>query len=140
MNRKVIREGEAENAVGKVPITPMINVALLLVLFFMMSAPAIFMSGINVKSPSLVGGEGPKATELKVNVYIDARGDLYLNDELIPWEEFPERIAQLLARSVSRIVVVSAAPEIPIQQVVTVLDIAKQKGALKLALLRRKET
>lgn len=130
--------GSREDAAGKVPITPMINVALLLVLFFMMSAPAIFMSGIKVKSPSLVHGGAGGGTELKANVYINEEGELYLNDESVKWEEFPDRIAKLLARSTSRIVVVSADPDIPIQRVVTVMDIAKQKGALKLALLRRK--
>ncbi len=138
MNIKSVVKGEIEDAVGKVPITPMINVALLLVLFFMMSAPAIFLSGIEVKNPSLMGPSGGEATELKVNVYIDEDGNIHLNDKLTEWGEFPQRVAELLARSTSRVVVVSAAPNIPIQKVVTVLDIAKQKGAIKLALLRRK--
>jgi biopolymer transport protein ExbD len=128
-----------EDVTGRIPITPMINVALLLVLFFMMAAPTIFMSGINVKNPALVeGGQASEDTEIKVNVYIDSKNQLYLNDKLIEREEFPSRVAELLGRSVSRIVVVSAYPSIPIQEVVTVLDIAKQNGALKLVLLRRK--
>jgi biopolymer transport protein ExbD len=129
-----------EDSVGKIPITPMINVALLLVLFFMMTAPSIFMSGIAVKNPTLVKGiSAADDTELKANIYIDSQNRILLNDKLIEREEFPDRIAELLGRSVSRIVVVSAYPSIPIQEVVTVLDIAKQKGALKLVLLRRKE-
>jgi biopolymer transport protein ExbD len=132
--------GSYEDVAGKIPITPMINVALLLVLFFMMAAPTIFMSGINVKNPSLVkGGQASEDTEIKVNVYIDSKNQLYLNDKLIEKEEFPGKVAELLGRSVSRIVVVSAYPSIPIQEVVTVLDIAKQNGALKLVLLRRKQ-
>ena len=128
-----------EDSVGKIPITPMINVALLLVLFFMMTAPAIFMSGISVKNPTLVQGtSAADDTELKANIYIDAQNRIILNNELIEREEFPDRIAELMGRSISRIVVVSAYPSIPIQEVVTVLDIAKQKGALKLVLLRRK--
>jgi biopolymer transport protein ExbD len=129
-----------EDSVGKIPITPMINVALLLVLFFMMTAPAIFMSGISVKNPTLVKGiTASDDTELKVNVYIDSKNQIHLNDRLISREEFPDRVAELLGRSVSRIVVVSAYPSIPIQEVVTIMDISKQKGALKLVLLRRKE-
>jgi biopolymer transport protein ExbD len=129
-----------EDSVGKIPITPMINVALLLVLFFMMTAPAIFMSGINVKNPTLVkGSSAADDTELKVNVYIDSKNQIHLNNRLISREEFPNRVAELLGRSVSRIVVVSAYPSIPIQEVVTVMDISKQNGALKLVLLRRKD-
>ena len=130
---------EYEDSVGKIPITPMINVALLLVLFFMMTAPAIFMSGISVKNPTLVkGGDSSDDTELKVNVYIDEKNRIHLNERLIEREEFPDMVAELLGRSVSRIVVVSAYPAIPIQEVVTILDISKQKGALKLVLLRRR--
>jgi biopolymer transport protein ExbD len=129
-----------EDSVGKIPITPMINVALLLVLFFMMTAPAIFMSGISVKNPTLVkGGNSSDDTELKVNIYVDEKNRIHLNGRLIEREEFPDMVAELLGRSVSRIVVVSAYPTIPIQEVVTILDISKQKGALKLVLLRRKE-
>jgi biopolymer transport protein ExbD len=129
-----------EDSVGKIPITPMINVALLLVLFFMMTAPAIFMSGISVKNPTLVkGGSSSDDTELKVNVYIDEKNRIHLNNRLVEREEFPDMVAELLGRSVTRIVVVSAYPAIPIQEVVTILDISKQKGALKLVLLRRKE-
>ena len=132
--------GSYEDVTGKIPITPMINVALLLVLFFMMAAPTIFMSGINVKNPALVkGGKAAEDTEIKVNVYIDSKNRIYLNDKFIEREEFPQKVAELLGRSVSRIVVVSAYPSIPIQEVVTVLDIAKQNGALKLVLLRRKQ-
>jgi len=129
-----------EDSVGKIPITPMINVALLLVLFFMMTAPAIFMSGISVKNPTLVkGGNSSDDTELKVNIYIDGENRIHLNERFVEREKFPDMVAELLGRSVSRIVVVSAYPTIPIQEVVTVLDISKQKGALKLVLLRRKE-
>ena len=132
--------GSYEDVTGKIPITPMINVALLLVLFFMMAAPTIFMSGINVKNPALVKGrQASEDTEIKVNVYIDSKNRIYLNDKFIEREEFPQKVAELLGRSVSRIVVVSAYPSIPIQEVVTVLDIAKQNGALKLVLLRRKQ-
>ncbi len=139
-----MRKGSIENyedSVGKIPITPMINVALLLVLFFMMTAPAIFMSGINVKNPTLVKGENSSDdTELKVNIYIDEKNRIHLNEEIIEREKFPEMVAELLGRSISRIVVVSAYPTIPIQEVVTVMDISKQKGALKLVLLRRKKS
>ncbi|MEJ2567750.1 MAG: biopolymer transporter ExbD, partial [candidate division WOR-3 bacterium] len=76
-----------EDSVGKIPITPMINVALLLVLFFMMTAPAIFMSGISVKNPTLVkGGNSSDDTELKVNIYVDEKNRIHLNGRLIERE------------------------------------------------------
>lgn len=123
-----------------VPIAPMINVALLLVLFFMMSAPMMFHSGITISAPSLKkAGKQRKETEVKVNVHITHEGIILLNKEPVSEERFPQLLAELLARSTSRIVMVSADENVPHQSVVSILDLAKQKGALKLAILKRKK-
>lgn len=130
---------EVEPDAPEVPIAPTINVALLLVLFFMMSAPMIYHSGITISAPSLKKVSGQKKeTEVKVNVHITEEGQILLNNESVSEEEFPQLLAELLARSTSRIVIVSADENVPHQSVVTILDLAKQKGALKLALLKRK--
>lgn len=130
---------EVELDTPEVLIAPTINVALLLVLFFMMSAPMIYHSGITISAPSLKKASGQKKeTEVKVNVHITEEGQILLNNESVSEEEFPQLLAELLARSTSRIVIVSADENVPHQSVVTILDLAKQKGALKLALLKRK--
>lgn len=131
---------EVEPETPEVPIAPTINVALLLVLFFMMSAPMMYHSGITISAPSLSKAAGQKKeTEVKVNVHITDEGQIVLNKELVSEEQFPQLLAELLARSTSRIVLVSADENVPHQSVVTILDLAKQKGALKLAILKRKK-
>jgi len=131
---------EIEPETPEVPIAPTINVALLLVLFFMMSAPMMYHSGITISAPSLKkAATQKKETEVKVNVHITAEGIILLNNEPVNEEQFPQLLAELLARSVSRIVLVSADETVPHQSVVTILDLAKQKGALKLAILKRKK-
>ncbi|MCK4235032.1 biopolymer transporter ExbD [candidate division WOR-3 bacterium] len=131
---------EVELERPEVPIAPTINVALLLVLFFMMSAPMMYHSGITISAPSLKkAGEQKKETEVKVNIHITEEGKILLNNEFVEEEVFPQLLAELLARSTSRIVIVSADGNVPHQSVVTILDLAKQKGAMKLALLKRKK-
>lgn len=131
---------EVELERPEVPIAPTINVALLLVLFFMMSAPMMYHSGITISAPSLKkAGEQKKETEVKVNIHITEEGKILLNNEFVEEELFPQLLAELLARSTSRIVIVSADGNVPHQSVVTILDLAKQKGAMKLALLKRKK-
>lgn len=133
-------KSEEEPQSAEIPIAPTINVALLLVLFFMMSAPMIYHSGITISAPSLKRARGQKKeTELKVNVHITDEGQILVNNEPVSEEQFPQLLAELIARSVSRIVLVSADDNVPHQSVVTVLDLAKQKGALKLAILKRKK-
>jgi len=133
-------KAEEEPQKPEVPIAPTINVALLLVLFFMMSAPMMYHSGITISAPSLrKAGEQRKETEVKVNIHITDEGQLLLNNEPVVEEQFPQLLAELLARSTSRIVLVSADENVPHQSVVTILDLARQKGAMKLAIFRRKK-
>ncbi len=133
-------KAEEEPQKPEVPIAPTINVALLLVLFFMMSAPMMYHSGITISAPSLrKAGEQKKETEVKVNIHITDEGQLLLNNEPVVEEQFPQLLAELLARSTSRIVLVSADENVPHQSVVTILDLARQKGAMKLAILKRKK-
>jgi biopolymer transport protein ExbD len=133
-------KAEEEPQKPEVPIAPTINVALLLVLFFMMSAPMMYHSGITISAPSLrKAGKQRKETEVKVNIHITDEGQLLLNNEPVVEEQFPQLLAELLARSTSRIVLVSADENVPHQSVVTILDLARQKGAIKLAILRRKK-
>lgn len=139
--RRRFPKAEAEDEKPEVPIAPTINVALLLVLFFMMSAPMMYHSGITISAPSLKKAvQKKKETEVKVNVHITDEGVILLNNEPVNEEQFPQLLAELLARSTSRIVLVSADENVPHQSVVTVLDLAKQKGALKLAILKRKKS
>ena len=133
-------KAEEEPQKPEVPIAPTINVALLLVLFFMMSAPMMYHSGITISAPSLrKAGKERKETEVKVNIHITDEGQLLLNNEAVVEEQFPQLLAELLARSTSRIVLVSADENVPHQSVVTILDLARQKGAMKLAILKRKK-
>lgn len=133
-------KAEEEPQRPEVPIAPTINVALLLVLFFMMSAPMMYHSGITISAPSLrKAGKQRKETEVKVNIHITDEGQLLLNNEPVVEEHFPQLLAELLARSTSRIVLVSADENVPHQSVVTILDLARQKGAMKLAILKRKK-
>ena len=133
-------KAEEEPQKPEVPIAPTINVALLLVLFFMMSAPMMYHSGITISAPSLrKAGKERKETEVKVNIHITDEGQLLLNNEPVVEEQFPQLLAELLARSTSRIVLVSADENVPHQSVVTILDLARQKGAIKLAILKRKK-
>ena len=139
MKRRFPKE-EEEPEGPEIPIAPTINVALLLVLFFMMSAPMMYHSGITISAPSLrKAGKSKKETELKVNIHLTDDGQIFLNNEPVSEEKFPQLLAELLARSTSRIVLVSADYNVPHQSVVTILDLAKQKGALKLAILKRKK-
>lgn len=126
-----------EHRVGEANVTSLTDVALSLVIVFMVSLPLLTESGIFVTAPSVTRALGAEdITELKVNIYITKDGQYLLNEEVVSKEELEYLVAELLKRSLERRVVISADGEVRHERIVEVLDIAKQHGAQQLAILR----
>ncbi|MBD3284989.1 hypothetical protein GF359_01310 [candidate division WOR-3 bacterium] len=135
-SRRVIKSGEAN-------VTSLVDIALSLVIFFIVTLPALLESGIFVRAPGVtnVGASDP-ADDVKVSIYMrHLPGDqiVYeLNKEPVERVELPGLMEALLARSADKIVMVRADGAVSHGRVVDVLDLAKQKEAQSLALLRGK--
>lgn len=128
---------------GEANVTSLVDIALSLVIFFIITLPALLESGIFVKAPGVtqVGGDDP-GDDVKVSIYLRALPDgevVYeLNKEVIEKDELPGLMEALLLRSADRIVMIRADGSVSHGEVVEVLDWAKLKGANSLALLRGK--
>jgi biopolymer transport protein ExbD len=120
-------------------LTSLVDVALSLVIGFMVAMPMFFESGIFVSAPGVsraAGGE--EGSDLKANIYITDEGAILLNESPVTFEQLTELLPKLLDRSVERRVIVSTDEAVRYEQVMRVLDLAKQSGAADLALLRKR--
>ena len=123
--------------VGEANVTSLVDIALSLVIVFMVSLPFLIESGIFVSTPSVTAAAGVQdITEVKVSIYLTKDGQYILNEELVPKEQLDYLMGELLKRSYERRVIISADGEVRHKRVVEVLDIAKQHGAKQLAILR----
>jgi biopolymer transport protein ExbD len=129
-------------------ITSLVDIALCLVLGFMVSMPAFIESGIFVTSPSVSRGGAESAAaapadDIKVNIYLSdptpdsPDGRIFLNEEAVTRDYLIKTLPQLLARSADRKVIIGTDFNVVYGRVVRVLDWAKQAGAGQLCLLRR---
>lgn len=134
---KVRRPSKKEHPKGQAQITSLVDIALSLVIFFIVTLPALLESGIFVKAPGVaqVGGNDP-GDEFKVAIYIKNNGVYLLNDEPVEKEKIGPLIELLLQRSLDKMVIVRADGAVSHGDVVEMLDLAKEKKAAKLALLR----
>ncbi|MDI6839738.1 MAG: MotA/TolQ/ExbB proton channel family protein [bacterium] len=124
-------------------LVPGINVALLIICFFMIFIPNMYQTNITVSAPALTRAQpeqDEKKTELKLNIHIDKAGMVYINNEKMPPDTAiqNELIRQLLLRSIDRLCVISADEGLYHYQVVDMIDRATQCGAEKVCLLKRK--
>jgi biopolymer transport protein ExbD len=137
---KIRKPSRKSHPSGEAQITSLIDIALSLVIFFIVTLPALLESGIFVKAPGIenVGG-ADQADEFKVTIYLRADGVYLLNEEPVEKEQLGPLIELLLQRSVDKMVIIRADGAVSHGDVVEILDLAKEKKAVKLALLRGKE-
>ncbi|MGQ9707656.1 MAG: ExbD/TolR family protein [bacterium] len=118
-------------------LNSLVDVALSLVIAFMVSMPLFFESGIFVSAPGAVrAGANEPGSDIKANVYLTNDGRILLNEAQVSFENLSELLPRLLQRSVERRVIVSAEDQVKYERVMQVLDLAKQSGAADLSLLR----
>jgi len=113
-------------------VTPLIDVVLQLVIFFMLTTTFSLYQGINVNLPKVVKAEEHQEKDLVVTITKENR--VYLNDREVTVEELAETVKPLFVASQPRVVVIRADQEVKHGKVVEVMDIVKGAGAEKLAI------
>ena len=122
-------------------VNSLIDIALCLVIGFMIAMPLFFETGLFVSAPSVrkvseQSGEAP--SDIKASVFLANDGRILLNEAEVTPERLAELLPKLIERSSSRRVVISTGDAVPYARAMRVLDLAKQSGAADLALLRNR--
>ena len=121
-------------------LTSLVDIALCLVIGFMIAMPLFFETGIFVSAPGVArAGQGEQGSDIKANVYLRNDGRTLLNETEVTFDQLADLLPKLLDRSVEKRVVVATDDEVVYDRVMKVLDLAKQSGAADLALLRTRK-
>jgi biopolymer transport protein ExbD len=121
-------------------LTSLVDVALSLVIGFMVAMPLFFETGIFVSAPGVTrANQSEPGSDIKANIFISNEGSILLNETAVTFEGLKDLLPKLLDRSVEKRVVVSTDELVKYEQVMNVLDLAKQSGAADLALLRKRK-
>ena len=122
---------------GRANVTSLVDIALSLVIYFLVAIPFLMESGVFVSSPSATVATAAVAQEILVNIYITNEGDYYLNNTYIDsLDKLANLVKELMKRSKDKLVVVKADDDTKHEYIVKALDIAKRGGAGRLMMLR----
>ena len=120
-------------------LTSLVDIALCLVLGFLVAMPLFFETGIFVSAPGVArAGTGEQGTDVKANIFLTDDGRILLNESEVSVAQLSDLLPKLLDRSRERRVVVATDDNVVYDRVMKVLDLAKQSGAADLALLRKR--
>ena len=123
--------GRLERRAGAAPIseinvTPMVDVMLVLVVIFIVTAP-LLASSIRLELPQAEGTQ-PVAAPPYVSVVLDAAGQLYLQDQPVDAAGLARQLAAAARRDPDTEIQLRADRAVPYGRVAEVMGIANQAG------------
>lgn len=89
--------GSRRAPMSEINVTPLVDVMLVLLIIFMVTAP-LMLAGVPVDLPESSAGALDQDKK-PVQLAIDGSGKIYLDDLEVPIVALPERLAQIAARS-----------------------------------------
>jgi biopolymer transport protein TolR len=119
------REGKTQTTLAEINMIPFIDIVLVLLIIFMVTAPVI-QSGIDVNVPKTQAVR--EIAEEKVVVTINKSQDLYLQNEPVNLNQLGDKIHEKLLDPSRQSVYLMADQTVPFQTFATVLDALKLAG------------
>jgi biopolymer transport protein ExbD len=117
-------------------MTPLIDVALVLVIILMITTPMSFQSGIQVRNTAASGRSAPeKVRTERIEITVVSADSLIVNRNVILRPGLSGMLKPLLAVSATKTVVVRCNDSVPHGSFVSVLDEAKVCGATQIAVV-----
>lgn len=121
-----------DEIVAQINITPLVDVMLVLLIIFMVTATFMKDPVIPVKLPRAATAEDAPANS--VALVLDERGILYFNGQEVLPQEVKNRLGRMLRRDSKTSVIVAADGRIEYDSVARVIDLIKSTGVQEFSL------
>jgi biopolymer transport protein TolR len=121
--------------IAQINVTPLVDVMLVLLVIFMVTAP-IIQQGVQVNLPQAKAGAIPGTEELLV-VTINKNGKVYLNDNPLTLSELGDKLRAIRKLQVDKQVYLRADQDVRYGLVMKVVAEIKQAGIERLGMVTR---
>ena len=117
----------------RIDLTPMVDVVFLLLIFFMISTTFVESPGISIKLPE-ASSQTVEREPKEIKIYLSKEGDIYHLDQKISLDDFRGLLAEHQSEAELTTVLLLADQESRHGKVVTLMDLARDAGFVKLAI------
>ena len=127
-----IKTSGEDEVLSEINVVPLVDIILVVLIIFMVTAPLIMKPSINVNLPKAASGDASQSTQLTITLAQD--GKVYLNEKEVD-------LAGVLGGAQAEVIknpeiqaIISADKDVPHGKVVSVMDMVKQAGVKKFAI------
>ncbi len=126
-------DGRSNETLSQINVTPLVDVMLVLLVIFMVTAP-ILQQGITVNLPHVRAG-ALAGDEVQLVVSLAADGKVYLNDTEFSASALQEKLRAILQERPDRQVFLRADAAVPYGDVMKVMSSVREAGVVRLAMV-----
>src|ERR1700754_1740212 len=126
--------GRTRSSLAEINITPLVDVVLVLLLIFMVTAP-VLQSGIEVAVPQTRTVN--QISEEHLIVTIDKDQNVFLQDKPVNIHDLPRLLTSNTPKDAKRVVFVRADQKVPFGAFASVMDAVKQAGITNISIVTR---
>lgn len=119
-------------AIAEINVVPLVDIILVVLIIFMVTAPMFMKPTINVNLPKAASGE--QTAPSKLNIALTPDGRINLNGIFVDEEAIRIRATEEVGKNVEVQAIISADKDVPHGRVVGILDIVKGAGVKKFAI------
>lgn len=121
-----------DDVMSEINVVPLVDVILVVLIIFMVTAPMIMKPSININLPK--AGTGDATAPSKLSIVIDKDGNTLLDGKVANDEQIRSAAVGESKRNPEIQAIISADKDVPHGRVVSVLDIIKAGGVKKFAI------
>lgn len=126
------QSGRTQTSLAEINIVPLVDVVLVLLLIFMLTAP-VLQSGIDVAVPKTKSVK--EATELRTVVTIAKDQTVYLGDKAVNLQELPSLLRAQGGADAKKVIYLRADEKVPFGAFASVMDAVKQAGITNISIV-----
>jgi biopolymer transport protein TolR len=129
--------GQAGGTMSDINVTPLVDVMLVLVIIFMITAPMLNNAGVEIDLPKAETPPMNMDDDDQLILSMNGERQVFLNEDPTPYtvEELPARLRAIAEAKPDRPVFLRADGDLPYREVVHLLEIAKAAGMPRIGLV-----
>ncbi|MFO0724873.1 MAG: biopolymer transporter ExbD [Myxococcota bacterium] len=130
-------QGDDEDGITGINITPLVDIILVLLIIFMMTASYIVTPAISISLPKAQNAE--EAPDNAVSLVLTKEGELYANNNKVTDAELKSLLQREKQKTPELSVVLGADASLSHGRVIAIIDLIKGEGITKLGLSTQAE-